>query len=171
MKKQLDTAGITNELAGASAFFTRPPSPPATTPAKADKTTRQQPSTAPTEHPVSAPVRVEDNQPDEASIPALTERPAGKQTSMKASTLARYHDSLIETIRKAVKHPGREVTFVRLTPEEKRQLADIVYTYKRQGVKTSENEISRIAMSYLLEDYKANGQESILAKVIASLLA
>ncbi len=70
-----------------------------------------------------------------------------------------------------MKNTGREVTFVRLTPEEKSQLADIVYTYKRQGVKTSENEISRIAMSYLLEDYKAHGQESILAKVIAALLA
>jgi len=90
---------------------------------------------------------------------------------MKASTLASYPDNIIEAIRKAVKQTGREVTFVRLTPAEKSQLADIVYTYKRQGVKTSENEISRIAMGYLLEDYKANGHESILAKVIAALLA
>jgi hypothetical protein len=170
MKKQLDTTGITNELEGASAFFTRPPSPLTALPAKSDKTTRHT-SWPPPEQPVSAPVQAEDSRQDKASISALIDRPTSKQTRMKASTLARYHDSLIDTIRKAVKHTGREVTFVRLTPEEKRQLADIVYTYKRQGVKTSENEISRIAMSYLLEDYKANGQESILAKVIASLLA
>jgi hypothetical protein len=130
-----------------------------------------QPRTVLKEQLVSAPVRVEDNRQDEASIIALREQPTSKQTSVKASTLASYHDSLIDTIRKAVKHTGREVTFVRLTPEEKGQLADIVYTYKRHGVKTSENEISRIAINYLLEDYKAKSQESILAKVIASLLA
>ena len=38
-------------------------------------------------------------------------------------------------------------------------------------IKTSENELSRIAINFLLEDYKANGETSILAKVLASLLA
>ena len=74
-------------------------------------------------------------------------------------------------IRKIVKTGGKEVTFVRLTPEEKKRLGDIAYTYKRQGMKTSENEISRIAINFLLEDYQANGEASILAKVLASLLA
>jgi hypothetical protein len=170
MKKQLNTAGITNELAGASAFFTRPTPPPHVRPAKTDAAT-QQPSTAPTGQPATASEQGADSWQTQTAIPVLPERPTSKQPSMKASTLARYPHSLIETIRKAVKNPGREVTFVRLTPEEKSQLGDIVYTYKRQGVKTSENEISRIAMSYLLEDYKANGQESILVKVIAALLA
>jgi hypothetical protein len=70
-----------------------------------------------------------------------------------------------------VKSVGKEVTFVRLTLEEKNQLVDIAYTCKRQGIKTSENEISRIAINFLLEDYKTNGEASILAKVLASLLA
>ena len=73
-------------------------------------------------------------------------------------------------IRKAVKVPGKEVSFVRLTAEEKGQLADIVYTYKRQGKKTSENEINRIAINFLLEDYKNQGANSILARVMDSLL-
>jgi hypothetical protein len=50
-------------------------------------------------------------------------------------------------------------------------LADIVYTYKRQGVKTSENEINRIAINFLIEDYAKNGKESVLAKVIEALNA
>lgn len=94
-----------------------------------------------------------------------------KHDSKLASTIAHNQDDVIEMIRKAVKAPGKEVSFVRLTAEEKGHLADIVYTYKRQGKKTSENEINRIAINYILEDYRANGERSILARVIASLLA
>ena len=85
--------------------------------------------------------------------------------------LATSNGDVIEAIRKTVKAPGREVSFVRLTAEEKGQLADIVYTFKRRGRKTSENEISRIAVNFVLEDYKANKDDSIIAKVIDALLA
>lgn len=88
-----------------------------------------------------------------------------------ASALASYPASVIETIRKIVKVPGKDVSFVRLTSGEKDQLVDIVYTYKRQGKKTTENEINRIAVNFILADYKTNGANSILARVIAALLA
>ena len=148
MKKTLKTESITNELAGASAYLTRPTPPPDVKP---DEVV-QQPHPAPAERPAAASPQVGDTQSPETARPVLPERQPSRQVSMKASTLARYPASNIETIRKAVKQTGREVTFVRLTPEEKAQLADIVYTYKRQGVKTSENEISRIAISNLLAD-------------------
>ena len=79
--------------------------------------------------------------------------------------------ALIETIRKAVKVTGKEVSFARLTPAEKSQLADIVYTYKRQGKKTSETEIARIAINFILEDYRAHGEQSILGRVLERLFA
>lgn len=94
-----------------------------------------------------------------------------KKESSQASTLASTQDSMIEIIRKTVKSLGKEVAFTRVTPEEKVRLADIVYTYKRQGVKTSENEINRIAINFLVEDYAKNGKESVLAKVIEALNA
>lgn len=94
-----------------------------------------------------------------------------EEASMPANMLASYHDSLIADIRKVVKNPGREVAFVRVSPEEKGQLADIIYTYRRQGQKTSENEINRIAINFLLEDYRANGEQSILARTLAALRA
>jgi len=89
--------------------------------------------------------------------------------SKQASMLASYHVDIIEEIRKAVKGAGKEVSFVRLTAEEKRRLAGIVYTYKSQGTKTSENEINRIAVNLLLDDYEQNGEQSVLARVIAAL--
>ena len=98
-------------------------------------------------------------------------QPISQQESKPASTLASTANDIIARVRKTVRSTGKEVSFVRLSPEEKRLLADIVYTYKRQGVKTSENEINRIAINYLLEDYQDNGQNSILAQVIEALLA
>ena len=108
-----------------------------------------------------------------ASKPPIKEVPVKviKKEHKHASVLARDQDSMIETIRKTVKSLGKEVAFTRVTPEEKGRLADIVYTYKRQGVKTSENEINRIAINFLIEDYTKNGKESVLAKVIEALNA
>jgi hypothetical protein len=94
-----------------------------------------------------------------------------KKDSKPASTLARNQDSMIETIRKTVKSLGTKVSFTRVTPEEKARVEDIVYTYKRQGVKTSENEINRIAMNLLIEDFAKNGKESVLTQVIEALNA
>ena len=94
-----------------------------------------------------------------------------KKESNPASALASNQDSMVETIRKTVKSLGDKVAFTRVTPEEKGRLADVVYTYKRQGTKTSENEIIRIAISLLLEDFTKNGKESVLAQVIEALNA
>ncbi len=99
-----------------------------------------------------------------------------KQTN-KPTVVPRHHDtmvshnddSLIETIRKAVKHLGKEAATYRFTQEEKKALSDIVYTYKGRGVKTSENEITRTAINFLVEDYHQNGDNSILARVLERL--
>ena len=123
--------------------------------------------TEPDQPPTPAPIR--ELHPADVRQPA---RPrASRRASEQASTLAMVSSETIDAIRRAVKVAGKEVSFVRLTVEEKAQLADIVYTYKRQGKKTTENEINRIAVNYMIADYKANGERSVLARVIAALLA
>jgi hypothetical protein len=77
--------------------------------------------------------------------------------------------AIFEAVRKSVKQIGKEAATHRFTIEEKSQLADIEYTYKRQGIRTSENEITRIAINYFVEDYRANGEQSLLAKIIKRL--
>ena len=72
-------------------------------------------------------------------------------------------------VRKAVKQIGKEAATHRFTLEEKNLLADIEYTYKRRGVRTSENEVTRIAINYIVEEYRQNGEESILAKILKRL--
>jgi hypothetical protein len=76
---------------------------------------------------------------------------------------------IFETVRKSVKQIGKEAATHRFTLDEKNLLADIEYTYKRQSVRTSENEITRIAINYFIEDYRKNGEESLLAKILKRL--
>ena len=139
------------------------------------------PETAAAEAPVSAPteaVIVPAPLMTAASAPspapaadAPVEPLASEQPSELASVLASLIGSplSIEAVRRIVKVVGREVSFCRVSPEEKAQLAEIVYTYKRRGVRTSENEINRIALNAILLDYAANGEQSLLARTIAAL--
>ena len=53
--------------------------------------------------------------------------------------------------------------------EEKRAIADIIYTYKNNDIKTSENEIARISVNYIIEDYRENGENSMLHKILKAL--
>ena len=152
MKKQLHTQAIQNELAGSVFFPSR-----TTEPAQPERKPLSQ------EHPLlqdklPPTLPLEDRQAsDKASLPA----------SKHASTLAGETD--LEVIRRTLKLIGKEVLYVRLTQDEKNQVRDIEYTYERQGIKTSGNEIGRIALNFLLADYKANGEQSILAKMLAEL--
>jgi hypothetical protein len=85
------------------------------------------------------------------------------------TTVSRYRDTIIELVRKAVKELGKEAATHRFTIAEKNAIADIIYTYKSHGVRTSENEIARIAVNFIIEDYKENGENSILEKTLKAL--
>jgi len=68
-----------------------------------------------------------------------------------------------------VKQLGKEAATHRFTTDEKRRLKAIEHAYLEKGIRTSENEITRISINYMLEDYKTNGRESILAQVLKLL--
>ncbi len=123
---------------------------------------------------VSGKTEPEDTVPPSPTLPLSVESgetgQAGKHASRRASTLANKGDK-VEAIRRVVKRPGKEVVYVRLTPEEKGQLADVVYAYKRRGIRTSDNELGRIAINSLLVDHREQGNDSLLAKVLAALEA
>lgn len=85
------------------------------------------------------------------------------------TTVSRYQDTTFEQVRKAVRELGKEAATHRFTMEEKRAVADIIYTYKNNGIKTSENEIARISVNFIIEDYRENGENSILHKILKAL--
>ena len=161
MKKKLTNPTIVDELREGSVFFRRPAQ------AAATQTT---PATAAPTHVPSAPLpkKVRPTFPS----PRLVELGSSpQQASSHGSMTSRYHDRLIEDIRKAVKVVGREPGTIRLTEQEKSQLTDIIYTLGRQGKRTSENELYRVALNFLLEDWREYGKESVLARVLAALHA
>ena len=149
MIKQLNETAMQSELSG-SAFF-QPKPTPAVLPETEEATTT-------------------------ASIPPTA--PAGPLARNHATMPPRAHATMppnqetvtvVETIRKAVRQLGKEEATYRLTAPEKKMLADLVYTYSSAGIKTSQNEVTRIGVNYLLEDYKQNGQQSMLARVLERL--
>jgi len=93
------------------------------------------------------------------------------------TVVSRHHDTmtpaitaeLLESIRQAVRQVGKEAATHRFTQAEKQALRDIEYAYQSRGIRTSENEITRIAVNHLVEDYQEKGEDSILAKVLERL--
>ena len=152
MKKRLDTSSIVNELSGQSAFFP--------TYKRDDKQESEKDTSIPAR-------KIEHKEP--------VQRKADSIESNHDTTTPRNHDTMVsdedifELTRKAVKQIGKEAATHRFTLEEKNILADIEYSYRRQGIRTSENEIARIAVNYLSRDYRKNGETSILAKVLKLL--
>ena len=119
--------------------------------------------------PLSEPVQQDASNIQSASL--LSSKQDSKLDSKLAITLSLEPEDL-EAIRKIVKNPGKEeVLYVRLSKEEKDMLTDISHTYKRQRIKTSDTEMARVAVNVLLEDYRINGANSLLAIMLASLHA
>jgi hypothetical protein len=120
-------------------------------------------------------------QPVNEEIKPPTEVPT-KKSSNRDTTVSRHHDTVapsevpptiddayIEEIRKAVKQLGEKAATHRFTGDEKDKLSDIVFAYKKKGTTTSENELTRIAVNYMLYDYHKNKQSSIIATVLERL--
>ena len=86
----------------------------------------------------------------------------------------RYQDAMVQTVRAAVKLFGKEAATHRFTPEEKKAIAEIVFTYKQRDIRTSENEITRIGVNFIgvnfiIRDYRENGESSLLHGVLKAL--
>jgi len=109
-----------------------------------------------------------------------SEQPSNRDTMTprnQDTTVSRYQDLMtprvhgveIELVRKAVKEFGKEAATHRFTEAEKKEIADLIYTYRNRSIKTSENEITRIAVNFVMEDYKENGENSVLHKILEAL--
>ena len=145
-KKQFDISSLQSELSGQSVFFKRDPANEA-----------------------AAPVAQEVSPPP---LPALPIVPA---KAVPDTVIPRHRDTvipptaetIIEITRRAVKQLGKEAATHRFTGEEKKALRAIQRDYEERDIRTTENELTRIAINYLIEDYKRNGQQSILAQTLS----
>ncbi len=151
MKKKINTQAIVNELQG-SVFF----------PKRQQEPLKQEDTSSPTLQP---PPLTRDT-----TTPRYHDTKHDTMISSNHDTMASVEETdILEGVRKAVRQFGKEPATQRLTLEEKQALADIEYSYKRQGIRTSGNEIIRIAANYIVREYQQNGANSILAQVLKKL--
>jgi len=159
-KKNLNPDGLLNELKGGSSFF----------PVREEKPLRQVKVSLPTPPPSPFQKLKKVENPSDTVIPRHHDTKHDTTVSINHDTMTSMdEEDILETVRKAVKQVGKEAATQRLTLEEKQALADIEYSYKRQGMKTSGNEIMRIATNYIVKDYQKNGERSVLAQVLRKL--
>jgi len=82
------------------------------------------------------------------------------------SKLSRHHDAMIADIEKAIREIGKEVCTYRLTEKEKTSLVEIIYHYRMRKYRLSENEIARIAINFIIQDFNSNKKDCILSRII-----
>lgn len=185
-KKVLQTESVINELKGQSVYFPKDslddnPPPASSDPdiQKVENTRTNQSLPKPDlenkiDPSITNPQSQSSDLQSKGQDDMLSEQ-ASSHASMLASTLASNEDDIVETIRKTVKQVGGKLLFIRLTPEEKHEITSLVFTFNElhrgESRKTSENEIGRIALNLLFVDYRVRGHASILAKVLAALVA
>ena len=154
-KKKLDETSVLNELKNSSLFFRREP--------KVVPEPEQTPTSLPSTEP-EPPAKV-----SPANLTADGIVVSRYHDTTRDTTIPRHQDSIYETTRRAVKQFGKEAATHRFTLEEKKALKAIERDYGEQGIRTSENEITRIAINYMLEDYRVNKKKSIVAQVLELL--
>ena len=93
----------------------------------------------------------------------------GSLSSNHATMQPDSQDDVIEYIRQAVRQTGKEAGTYRITREEKKALLEICYSFRMEGIRTSENEITRIALNYLIHDHKSNQENNILDRVMEAI--
>ncbi len=122
--------------------------------AKVAETTTDSPvsSTQPTQTGINIPSYQPTNIPADGSNEIASIHKALRQTS---STAASYRFSTIEKQR-------LEVALFELKTRSMR-------TRDAQDIRTNENEVVRISLNYILDDYKAKGDESVLVRALLSL--
>ncbi len=174
MKKKLNIESIANELEGASLFFRKSDSPQSNEKVLNEKKNAPLPD---------SPIVIE--QTAEKVPTQNVNKEKTKGSNSRDTVIPRHHDTMtpryhdtvipqvpleiVSLVRKAVREFGKEAATHRFTEAEKKEIADLIYTYKNRGIKTTENEITRIAVNFIVEDYKENGEESVLHKILQAL--
>lgn len=101
-----------------------------------------------------------------ADSPLFKKSKARKQPHYHATAVASDQDTMVAAIQTSLIEIGKEAATYRLTLNEKKKIAEIVYSLKMKNIRITENEIMRIALNALLYDYEKDKSKSILKSYI-----
>jgi hypothetical protein len=155
MKKHLPADAITNELAGASAFF-KPQAPPA----------REQPAAPPRDETPPPAIPNQDSSPDTTKQSQQEALPSVRQDIMIDVTTSLLQDVDLKRWREMIEDTETQNSSLRLTSEERYVIEDVISELQRkERVKTSMNEVARLGLLFLIHEFKQNRRTSILYRV------
>jgi hypothetical protein len=100
-----------------------------------------------------------------------TTKELGNQPATVADNHATKTRDMVHQIRGYVHRIGKETATYRFTRDEKVGLMEIVYEQGKVGIRTSENEIVRIGLNWLLQNHRMQGEGSTLTLVLKALRA
>jgi hypothetical protein len=152
-KKKIDVGKVANELREGSVFFRSP--------------TSEDPEAQPADAPTPRRRAVTTVRPADA---AASRRRDSDASGRQGAPLDGAGDR-VRTLAQGVQELGTKRTTIRFSRSEKAALREIVHTYDRREIRTTENELTRIAVSWLVEDYRELGEGSVLVRVVAQLQA
>jgi hypothetical protein len=100
-------------------------------------------------------------------------RPARKQSNKKVNKSATNdvvtssrHDVHLRSWRDTIENTETHNSSLRLTTEEGEHIEDLITGLKRKyKIKTSLNEIARLGLLHIVQDFKKNGENSLIYKV------
>ena len=92
-----------------------------------------------------------------------------REAKMRMQTKAGRDSAFRGARRHAADYDVREFGVESAKGSNQQKIADLVYAYKRLGIRTSENEITRIAINFVVSDHKENGENSVLDLVLIAL--
>lgn len=103
----------------------------------------------------------------------LTSKQVSNKASKQEITQARKEEgkqiSIEEKIIASLQNPDLKANTFRYTQEELDFIRDIVYEAEtKHGVKLDKNDIARLGLAWLLEDWKAKKEDSLLARILTS---
>ena len=126
-----------------------------------------EPVVEPTKQDTKTTTEKEMNKPSSNDV--VTSRNHDSSTARRRDVSSAIDDDFIEEVRKAVRLVGTNNSSHRLTNEEKEAITDIIYALKKKGFNTNENQIARIAIDYLIADFRKNKQSSFLTRMLERL--
>jgi hypothetical protein len=99
--------------------------------------------------------------------------PASKQSNKKVNksatndvTTSSRHNVNPRTWRDIIENTETHNSSLRLTTEEGENIEDLITDLKRKfKIKTSLNEVARLGLLYIVQDFKKNGDNSLIYKV------
>lgn len=113
----------------------------------------------------------QDNGPDVPPPRSVKQARSSRTNPRTRAAVAVARVDPVDALQQSLKTIGKEIYYVRITPEEKAKIEDVLHALKRRGMRTSANELGRVALNQLLADYEAQGEESLLVRVLSRMRA